>query len=70
MIHGDYNLSHKQGLVREAQHKAIEVLGQLSPRQRDAFAMRLAGLAAVVWPASQDDECLSAIDDVALQVMS
>jgi len=68
MIHGDYDVTHKHKLVRDAQRKAGEALAHLTPRQRDAFAVRLAGLTAVVWPASQDAECLSAIDDVALQV--
>ena len=70
MIHGDYNLSHKQGLVKEAQHKTSQVLSQLTPRQRDAFTLRLAGLTAMMWPTSQDAECLSAIEDAAMQVLS
>lgn len=68
MISGDYKTDHKQGLIRQAQRKAGEVLAQLTPPQRDAFAMRLAGLTAVMWPASDDKGCLSAIEDVAQQV--
>lgn len=68
MIHGDYGVSHKQGLVRDAQGKAGELLARLTPQQRDSFALRLAGLVAVMWPASDDKGCLSAIEGVAPQV--
>lgn len=69
MIHGDYSVSHKQGLVKDAQGKAGELLARLTPQQRDSFALRLAGLVAVMWPASQDAECLHAIEDAAQAVM-
>lgn len=56
-----YTMTHKAQLQRDAMQIAQEALDAIPPEQRARFTVRLAGLLASMWPASQDIECLRAI---------
>lgn len=56
-----YTMTHKARLQRDAMTITAEALAAIAPEQRATFTLRLAGLLASVWPASQDDDCLRAI---------
>lgn len=56
-----YTMTHKAQLQHDAMQIAQEALDAIQPEQRARFTVRLAGLLASYWPASQDMECLRAI---------
>lgn len=56
-----YTMTHKAQLQRDAMQIAQEALDAIPPEQRARFTVRLAGMLASYWPASQDMECLRAI---------
>ena len=65
MTYTPYTLEHKARLQRDAMQVAQEALDAIPPAQQRRFTMRLAGLLASYWPASQDMDCLKAIADEA-----
>lgn len=60
-----YTTTHKARLQRDAMQVAQEALDAIPPAQRTRFVLRLAGLLASYWPASQDMDCLKAIAEEA-----
>lgn len=61
----EYTNTHKTQLQRDAMQIVAEALDAIPPAQRTRFVLRLAGLLASYWPASQDMECLKAIAEEA-----
>ena len=60
-----YTMTHKTQLQRDAMQITAEALDAIPPAQHTRFVLRLAGLLASYWPASQDDACLKAIAEEA-----
>lgn len=65
MTYTPYTLDHKSQVQRDAMQVAQEALDAIPPAQRRNFTVRLAGLLASYWPASQDNDCLKAIAEEA-----
>lgn len=65
MTYTTYTMTHKTRLQLEAMQAAQENWETLTESQQLRFTMRLAGLLASYWPASQDMECLKAIAEEA-----
>lgn len=65
MNYTPYTMTHKTQLQHDAMQVAQEALDAIPPAQRTRFVLRLAGLLASYWPASQDMDCLKAIAEEA-----
>jgi hypothetical protein len=65
MNYTPYTLDHKRQVQRDAMQVAQEALDAIPPAQHRRFVLRLAGLLASYWPASQDMDCLKAIAEEA-----
>lgn len=61
----EYTMTHKTRLQHDAIQITAEALDAIPSAQHTRFVLRLAGLLASYWPASQDDACLKAIADEA-----
>lgn len=65
MTYTTYTMTHQTQLQRDAMQIVAEALDAIPPAQRHRFTLRLAGLLASYWPASQDDDCLRTIAEQA-----
>ena len=64
-----YTMTDQTRLQRDAIRLTADTLTQLTPGQQLQFTLRLAGLLATYWPASQGEDCLQAIADEATRCM-
>lgn len=58
---GTYNLETKMVLVAQAQKLALDCLATMTPDDQARFAVRLAGLCAIIWPVGHEAELLEVI---------